>query len=117
MAFWNTTEAGGTFAARIRKACEHHAIPEPQSPPRRPRPTRLPRKPVFAAATLLTATGKLPTVVTNVTALGARVDFAAHVRLRGDVVLAAPTLGLSCPVRVAWQHDGCAGLIFAKRER
>jgi hypothetical protein len=71
---------------------------------------------VFANATLVLGSTKLPAMVTNVNAVGARVEFTVHVTLQGDVVLLAPTLGLNKRVRVAWQQGGSAGLIFVKQE-
>lgn len=72
------------------------------------------RKPIFADATLHLASGKMSAVVTNVNALGVRVDFTVHVTLQGEVGIMAPTLGINCRARVAWQKGNSAGLMFVK---
>lgn len=106
---------GGIFADRIRKAGEHKPAPELPPHPTHLHEQRLPREAVFVNATLVLPSGKLPAVVTNLNALGARVEFTAHVTLQGDIVLIAPTHGLNRHVRVAWQKSGSAGLIFVKQ--
>jgi hypothetical protein len=108
------TTAGGIFADRIRKAGEHKPAPEAPPKPAHRHETRLPRESVFVNATLVLPSGKVPAVVTNVNAMGARVAFTANLTLRGDIVLMAPTIGLNSHVRVAWQQSGSAGLIFVK---
>lgn len=116
MPLFRDTTAGGAFAERIRKAGEHRPANElePRALPRQE--TRPQRRPVFVNATLVLSTGKIPAVVTNVNALGARVEFTANVALQGAVVLIAPTIGLNSRVRIAWQRSGSAGLIFMKQE-
>ncbi len=113
MAIFKDTTAGA-FADRIRRASEHRAASDDDAP--RSQGTRPPRKPVFVNATLILTSGTVPAVVTNVNALGARVEFTGGGTLRGQVVLIAPTIGLKSRVRVAWQHGGSAGLIFMKEE-
>ncbi len=112
------TPPGGTFQDRIRKAREHEPPPkaEPLPEPKRLKEQRLPREPVFVNATLIHGTGKLSCVVTNWNTLGARIEFVSNFTLQGNQLsLVAPNLGLSTPVRVAWQKAGSAGLIFVKQ--
>ncbi len=116
MPLFTGTTQGGIFADRVRKAGEHRPAPAPQSGTR-PQEMRLPRDPVFADATLILPSGKLPAVVTNVNALGARVEFTTNHTLQGDIVLVAPVLGLNSRVRIAWQKGGSAGLVFVKPEQ
>ncbi len=101
MPLFKDTKAGATFADRVRKAVEQRPAPARQSSAPQSQEKRLPRQPVFANATLVLSTGKLPAMVTNVNAVGARVEFTVNVTLQGDVVLVAPNLGLNKPVRVA----------------
>jgi hypothetical protein len=116
MSLFRDTTAGGAFADRIRKAGEHRpaSASETRALPRQE--TRPERRPVFVNATLVLASGKMPAVVTNVNALGARVEFTANVTLQGSLVLVAPTIGVNSRVRIAWQRGGSAGLIFMKQE-
>lgn len=107
-----TPPSGGTFSDRIKKVGEHR----PASGPTRavePHEKRLARDPVFVNATVVFgANSKLPVVVTNVNAKGARVEFVANFTLPGEVVLIAPILGLNRTSRIAWQKSGSAGLRF-----
>lgn len=104
----------GTFEDRIRKAGEHRPAPAAEPDNARAQQKREERRPVFADATLHHSGGKMPAVVTNLSSLGARVEFTSNVTLQGNVALVAPTLGLNTPVRVAWQKGRSAGLIFVK---
>ena len=116
MTIFKDTKTSGTFADRVRKAVEPRPESEPYPSPARQQEKRLARQPVFAPATLVFAGTKLPATVTNVNALGARVEFTTNVTLQGDVVLVAPMLDLNRRVRIAWQKGGSAGLIFVKQE-
>jgi hypothetical protein len=111
--FRDTT--GGIFADRIRKVGEHRAA-DAEPSHARPQDMRLPRDPVFADATLILTSGKVAAAVTNVNAMGVRVEFRANVTLRGDIVIVVPRLGLNRHARVAWQHNGSAGLAFVKQD-
>lgn len=116
MSLFRDTTAGGAFADRIRKASEHRPASELETRALPRQDGRPERRPVFVNATLVLAAGKTPAVVTNVNALGARVEFTANITLQGVVVLVAPTIGVNSRVRVAWQRGGSAGLIFMKQE-
>jgi len=117
MSLFKDTTAGGAFAERIRKASEHRPPAAPlETRPVRRHEERAERKPIFVNATLVWATSSLPVVVTNVNALGARVEFMGSIALHSQLKLVAPNIGLNSRVRVAWQHGGNAGLIFVKPE-
>ena len=105
------TKPGDAFAARVRKAVERPA----SAPPAPPHEGRLERQPVFANATLVLSSGKIAAVVTNVNALGARVEFTVNTTLQGEIGIVAPTLGINSRARVAWQRGRNAGLVFVKQ--
>jgi len=71
------------------------------------------RKAVFREA-LLTLEGyyTLRAVITDLSAGGARIEFATRVDLPSRVVISEPISNLKRWARVVWQHEGAAGLAF-----
>lgn len=71
------------------------------------------RQAVFRQGALILGTGeKLPIALKNISSTGARVEFFVRRELPEFAVLAEPTLRIKSRVRVVWQRDGAAGLIF-----
>lgn len=71
------------------------------------------RQPVFREA-VLTVEGlyTVRAIITDLSEGGARVEFATRIDLPGRIVIAEPLSGMKRWARVAWQHDGAAGLEF-----
>jgi hypothetical protein len=71
------------------------------------------RVPVFRQAELtLEGYYRIQAVITELSASGARIEYATRIDLPARLVIAEPTLRLKRWARVAWQHEGAAGLEF-----
>src|SRR5262245_48157907 len=71
------------------------------------------RRPVFQEAVLtLDEYFKIRAVITDISAGGARVQYATRTDLPFRLRISAQTLKLKCWARVVWQTDGAAGLAF-----
>ncbi|MBL8559889.1 MAG: PilZ domain-containing protein [Hyphomonadaceae bacterium] len=51
-------------------------------------------------------------IIKDISEGGARIEFATRIDLPGRIVIAEPLSGMKRWARVAWQHDGAAGLEF-----
>ncbi|MDZ4777765.1 MAG: hypothetical protein SGJ23_13375 [Alphaproteobacteria bacterium] len=71
------------------------------------------RESVFREA-VLTIEGyyAIRAIITDISPGGARIEFATRIDLPSRIVIVEPLSGLKRWARVAWQHDGAAGLVF-----
>ncbi len=80
--------------------------------PQRPA-DRAPRQAVFRNATVMLDSGqRLAVALKDVSAAGARIEFFQRNTLPASFMLSEPTLKLRRRVRVVWQREGIAGLMF-----
>ncbi len=97
---------------RVRKAVERPG-PSIAPPAWVKHIERAVRQAVFRQGALILGTGeRLPIALKNVSSTGARVEFFTRRELPEFAVLVEPTLRIKSRVRVVWQRDGAAGLIF-----
>lgn len=76
---------------------------------------RAKREPTYKQATVQMRTGeRLPVVVKNVSATGARIEYFKTVPLSDVVYLMEPTLDIRAWCDVVWERDNVAGLRFLK---
>lgn len=74
---------------------------------------RAKREPTYKQATIQMRTGeRVPVVVKNVSATGARIDYFKSVPLSDVVYLIEPTLDIATWCDVIWERDNSAGLRF-----
>ncbi|UPT64470.1 MAG: hypothetical protein M0D54_08150 [Hyphomonadaceae bacterium JAD_PAG50586_4] len=77
------------------------------------RKERAARQAVFRNGAILFGSGdRLTVAVKDVSASGARIEFFQRSALPEEFVLSEPTLKLRCRVRVVWQREGVAGVMF-----
>jgi hypothetical protein len=83
---------------------------EPLTPVERRAETR---ESVFREA-VLTIEGyyNVRAIITDISADGARIEFATRIDLPSRIVITEPLSGLKRWARVAWQNEGAAGLAF-----
>lgn len=76
---------------------------------------RAKRAPTYKQATIQMRTGeRVPVVVKNVSATGARIEYFKSVALSDVVYLIEPTLDIATWCDVVWERDNAAGLNFIK---
>lgn len=88
--------------------------PEPPFEPLTPVDRRVDlREPVFREAELtLEGYYSIRAIITDLSQSGARIEFATRIDLPARIVIVEPRSGLKCWARVAWQHEGAAGVEF-----
>lgn len=98
------------FLKLVRREAPYVAPFEPLTPVERRNEER---ESVFREA-VLTIEGyyNVRAIITDISAGGARIEFATRVDLPSRIVITEPAHRLKRWARVVWQHDGAAGLAF-----
>ena len=105
--------SGSSLSSRVRQIAER--TPNNDIVPAKGRASkqRAPRQSVFRNATVVSDNGeRLAVAVKDVSEGGSRIEFFRHVPLPDAFLLIEPTLKLRRRVRVVWQREGIAGVMF-----
>lgn len=105
-------DAAKRLADRVKQVTAGVASDVQAAEPQRP-VDRAPRQAVFRNATVTLDSGqRLAVALKDVSSAGARIEFFQRNTLPASFMLSEPTLKLHRRVRVVWQREGIAGLMF-----
>lgn len=105
---------GGALTDRIRAVSGQEAVDDREYVDTHIRQgNRSKREPTYKQATIQMRTGeRMPVVVKNLSATGARIEYFKSVALSDVVYLIEPSLNIATWCDVVWERDNAAGLQF-----